>query len=130
MRTDQKDALNRLATIDGHLKGIRKMIEEDAYCVDILKQTYAVGRAISKLEEVETANVNLATEKATIRFVPDLVGYDEVKKAVEKAGYGVGPTEAAVDGGAANAPDREAEQRAAEIRDLQIRFAISLAVGI
>jgi len=52
MRTDQKDALNRLATIEGHLKGIRKMIEEDAYCVDILKQTYAVGRAISKLEEV------------------------------------------------------------------------------
>jgi len=52
MRTDQKDALNRLATIEGHLKGIRKMIEDDAYCVDILKQTYAVGRAISKLEEV------------------------------------------------------------------------------
>ena len=51
METNRRDALNRLATIEGHLKGIRKMIEEDAYCVDILKQTYAVQRAIDKLED-------------------------------------------------------------------------------
>jgi DNA-binding FrmR family transcriptional regulator len=51
MRASQKDALNRLATIEGHLKGIRRMIEEDAYCVDILKQTYAVQRAIDKLDQ-------------------------------------------------------------------------------
>jgi CsoR family transcriptional regulator, copper-sensing transcriptional repressor len=42
MRTDKKDALNRLSYIEGHLKGIRKMVEEDQYCVDILKQTHAV----------------------------------------------------------------------------------------
>ena len=41
-----------MATIEGHLKGIRRMIEDDAYCVDILKQTYAVQRAIDKLEDV------------------------------------------------------------------------------
>jgi len=52
MRITQKEALNRLATIEGHLKGIRRMIEEDAYCVDILKQTYAVQRAIDKLDDV------------------------------------------------------------------------------
>lgn len=52
MRITQKEALNRLATIEGHLKGIRRMIEEDAYCVDILKQTYAVQRAIGKLDDV------------------------------------------------------------------------------
>jgi DNA-binding FrmR family transcriptional regulator len=51
MRASQTDALNRLATIEGHLKGIRKMIEEDAYCVDIMKQTYAVQRAIDKLDD-------------------------------------------------------------------------------
>jgi DNA-binding FrmR family transcriptional regulator len=51
MRASQKEALNRLATIEGHLKGIRRMVEEDAYCVDILKQTYAVQRAIDKLED-------------------------------------------------------------------------------
>lgn len=44
------DALKRLNYIDGHLNGIRKMVAEDQYCVDILKQTFAVRRAIQKLE--------------------------------------------------------------------------------
>ena len=52
MQAQKKDVLNRLAYIEGHLKGIRKMVEEDQYCVDILKQTYAVRRAIDKLEAV------------------------------------------------------------------------------
>ncbi len=50
--TTKQDALRRLAYIEGHLKGIRKMLEEDQYCVDVLKQTYAVQRAIDKLESV------------------------------------------------------------------------------
>ena len=44
------DALKRLRYIDGHLAGVRRMVEEDKYCVDILKQTFAVRRAIQKLE--------------------------------------------------------------------------------
>jgi DNA-binding FrmR family transcriptional regulator len=51
MRTPRDEARQRLATIEGHLRGIRKMIEDDAYCVDILKQTFAVKRAIDKLED-------------------------------------------------------------------------------
>ncbi len=46
------EALRRLAYIEGHLKGIRKMVEDDQYCVDILRQTYAVQRAIEKFEQV------------------------------------------------------------------------------
>jgi len=46
----KKDAIKRLAYIEGHLEGIRKMIEEDRYCVDVLKQTFAVRRAIERLE--------------------------------------------------------------------------------
>ena len=54
MRTEdsKKEALKRLAYIEGHLKGIRKMVEEDQYCVDVLKQTYAVQRAIDKFEGI------------------------------------------------------------------------------
>jgi DNA-binding FrmR family transcriptional regulator len=44
------DVLRRLAYIEGHLQGVKRMIEEDQYCVDVLKQTYAVRRAIEKLE--------------------------------------------------------------------------------
>ena len=50
--TTSKAALKRLNYIEGHLGGLRRMIEEDTYCVDILKQTYAVRRAIEKLEAV------------------------------------------------------------------------------
>jgi DNA-binding FrmR family transcriptional regulator len=50
MRAEKDDSLKRLNYIEGHLDGIRKMIQEDRYCVDVLKQTYAVRRAIEKLE--------------------------------------------------------------------------------
>ena len=46
------DALKRMSYIEGHLAGIRKMLEEDKYCVDVLKQTYAVRRAIEKMESL------------------------------------------------------------------------------
>ena len=48
----KRDALKRLSYIEGHLAGIRRMVEEDKYCVDVLKQTFAVRRAIQKLESV------------------------------------------------------------------------------
>ena len=50
MQADKKQILNRLATIEGHLKGIRKMVEEDQYCVDIIHQSYAVERALKAFE--------------------------------------------------------------------------------
>lgn len=50
MRADKADVLKRLNYVEGHLGGIRKMVEEDKYCVDILRQTYAVRKAIEKLE--------------------------------------------------------------------------------
>ncbi|MFQ6029211.1 MAG: metal-sensitive transcriptional regulator [Dehalococcoidia bacterium] len=53
MLSDAKtEALKRLNYIDGHLSGVRKMLEEDQYCVDVLKQTYAVRRAIEKMESI------------------------------------------------------------------------------
>ena len=44
------DALRRIAYASGHLDGIRRMIENDSYCVDVLKQSYAVRRALEKTE--------------------------------------------------------------------------------
>ncbi len=48
----KQDALKRMRYIEGHLAGIRKMLDEDKYCVDVLKQTYAVRRAIEKMESL------------------------------------------------------------------------------
>jgi len=50
LKADKKDVLTRLASIEGHLGGIRKMIEDDTYCVDVLKQTYAVQRGLDRLQ--------------------------------------------------------------------------------
>lgn len=44
--------MKRLSYIEGHVAGIRKMVEEDKYCVDILRQTYAVRKALEKLESM------------------------------------------------------------------------------
>ena len=56
MQADKQDVLKRLKYIEGHLNGIRKMIEEDKYCVDILHQTHAVRKAIEKLEGLLVEN--------------------------------------------------------------------------
>ena len=44
------ESLRRISYIEGHLKGIRKMVEQDQYCGDVMKQTLAVRKAIQKLE--------------------------------------------------------------------------------
>ncbi|NWG19525.1 MAG: metal-sensitive transcriptional regulator [Chloroflexi bacterium] len=44
MTTQQK--VNRLKTIEGHIRGIQRMVEEDAYCIDIIKQVIAIQRAL------------------------------------------------------------------------------------
>ena len=44
------ESLKRLNYIEGHLSGVKRMVEDDKYCVDILKQTYAIRRAIEKVE--------------------------------------------------------------------------------
>ena len=46
------DALKRINYIEGHLAGVRKMVEEDRYCVDVIRQTYAIRRALQKLESL------------------------------------------------------------------------------
>lgn len=56
MRADKSDVIKRLNYIEGHFGGIRKMVEGDQYCVDILKQTYAVRKAIEKMEALILEN--------------------------------------------------------------------------
>jgi DNA-binding FrmR family transcriptional regulator len=52
---EKQDLLNRLKTIEGHVRGIQRMVEEDSYCVDILKQTKAIQRALDKFNSLVLA---------------------------------------------------------------------------
>ena len=46
----QKEQLrNRALSIQGHIGAVARMIEQDAYCIDIIKQTQAVEKALDKL---------------------------------------------------------------------------------
>ena len=38
----KQDVLKRLRSIEGHVRGIARMVEEDAYCIDIMRQIHAV----------------------------------------------------------------------------------------
>ncbi len=39
-------AIRRLKTAEGHLRGIQRMLEEDAYCIDVIRQIQAVQAAL------------------------------------------------------------------------------------
>lgn len=43
-----ENALRRLKTAEGHLRGIQRMIEEEAYCIDVIRQIQAVQAALNK----------------------------------------------------------------------------------
>ena len=53
---EYKDLLNRLSRIEGQVRGIKGMIENDAYCVDILTQVAAVNAALNSFNKVLLAN--------------------------------------------------------------------------
>ncbi len=42
--------LNRLKTIEGHVRGVRRMVEAEAYCIDLLNQTRAIRSALATLD--------------------------------------------------------------------------------
>lgn len=41
--------LKRLKTIEGHVRGIEKMVDEGAYCVDVIRQIQAIQGALNKI---------------------------------------------------------------------------------
>lgn len=53
---DKREIINRLRSIQGHLKGIERMVEEDQYCIDIITQSQAVGRALDRVNALLLGN--------------------------------------------------------------------------
>lgn len=51
MQTESKPkVLNRLSRIEGQVRGLARMVEQDRYCIDILTQIQAVRAALSRVE--------------------------------------------------------------------------------
>ena len=45
----KEDLLARLARIEGQVRGVARMVEEDRYCIDVVTQINAVGAALDKV---------------------------------------------------------------------------------
>jgi Cu+-exporting ATPase len=93
-----------------------------------------IERFLNKAEGVSLANVNLATERARVRFDPALIDRATIVKTIEAAGYEVAAEavpagEAAADGAAAAEEARHAAQ-AAEQRELLTGAIAATAVGL
>jgi CsoR family transcriptional regulator, copper-sensing transcriptional repressor len=50
--TTQQAIARRLASAAGHMKGIERMVNEDVYCIDIIRQIQAVQAALSKVNNL------------------------------------------------------------------------------
>ena len=75
-----------------------------------------IERFLDRTPGVATATVNLATETATIRYLPDVAGRSELVGAIEAAGYDVRP-EHAGDGRRPLAADADGSRRGAAARE-------------
>lgn len=70
---EQKKLVHRLNRIEGQIRGIRKMVENDAYCADILVQSAAVNAAVNAFNRELLAN---HIKGCVVRDIKD--GKDEV----------------------------------------------------
>ena len=53
---EYRDMVNRLSRIEGQVRGIRRMVDEDAYCPDILIQVSAIQAALNSFNKVLLGN--------------------------------------------------------------------------
>ena len=91
-----------------------------------------IERYLRKTPGVSEANVNLATEVATVRYLPEMAGLDELARAIEAAGYEVRQLPKSTTGERASLVDEadaEAAVRAREQRTLGLTAAVSLVVA-
>jgi len=78
MKSDTKpNALKRLARIEGQVRGVARMIDEDRYCIDVVRQIQAIRAALSSLEK-------LALDDHLATCVDHALTSDDVENRKEK----------------------------------------------
>ena len=80
---EKKALMNRLSRIEGQIRGIRGMIERDAYCTDILVQASAVSAAVNAFNKELLASHIRSCVAEDIRAGKDEV-IDELVKTLQK----------------------------------------------
>ncbi|CAN5659979.1 metal-sensitive transcriptional regulator [soil metagenome] len=89
----KKRALHRAKILEGQMRGVQKMIENEDYCTDILTQSLAIQKSISSLNKlilenhVRThikENLSSGSEKAQEKAVEELLGLYELSNVRSK----------------------------------------------
>jgi CsoR family transcriptional regulator, copper-sensing transcriptional repressor len=115
LELNKREILNRLKTVRGHLDGIIRMTEEEAYCVDLMKQVSAAQASLERVNRLilknhlETCFSEAVAEGRAQPAIAELV--DAVKFNAVLTG-----AEANLGGTAAGAPDAAATARKGRAR--------------
>lgn len=81
--SEEKDLLTRLNRIEGQVRGIKNMIEEERYCVDILTQVSAVQAALNSFSKTLLASHIKTCVVTEIQSGNETV-VDELCKTIQK----------------------------------------------
>ena len=124
-----------MASDEINIGQIKYAVEDAGYGIGLAKKTYAVSgmtcatcvahaeEALLETRGVLSANVNLASEKATVEFVPGVAGFREMREMVQDAGYDLIMLESQ------ETVDQDALERANEMRTLVRKFVFSLSTA-
>jgi DNA-binding FrmR family transcriptional regulator len=97
------DALNRLKTTRGHLDGIIRMLDDDAYCVDLMKQLSATQASLERVNRLVLKNHLETCFAEAVEAGRGQAAVDELVDAVKFNPVLTGP-EGALTGDAAGEP--------------------------
>ena len=78
---DREDVLKRLRNIEGHVGGIQRMVEKDAYCIDLIRQIQAVQAALNKVSS-KILNDHLSSCLITADRGDDVLERERVLKEI------------------------------------------------
>jgi DNA-binding FrmR family transcriptional regulator len=101
----RRDALNRLKTVRGHLEGVIRMVEDDAYCVDLMKQVSAIQSSLERVNRVILRNHLETCFSEAVSGGHGKAAIDELVDAVKFSGALTGP-DARLAGGGVPEPER------------------------
>lgn len=83
----RQKAAARLRSIEGHVRGVIRMVEDGAYCIDVIKQTLAIQRALEKvnalvledhLETCASTAIRAADQRERERTIRELLDVFEM----------------------------------------------------
>ncbi len=88
---DRQKVLTRLRSIAGHLQGVERMVGEGAYCIDIVRQSVAIQRALDRvnaillndhLEHCATAAIQSGNEQERQRTIREILDVFELSSKI------------------------------------------------